>query len=67
MFVDKEEIVHLIFCAAEFFEYTDVFAGTPGSVDGDFEAGGLVEEERKFGEDWFCVFSNCGFKGFVRG
>jgi len=67
VFVDKEEVVHLVLCAAKFFEHTDVFAGAPDGVNGDFEASGLVEEDREFGEDWFCVFSNCGFKGFVGG
>jgi hypothetical protein len=67
MLVDQEEILHLILCAAELFEHTDVLAGPPGGVDGDIKAGSLVEEEREFGEDWFRVFSDGVFQDIVRG
>jgi hypothetical protein len=67
MFVDQEEILHLILCATELFEHTDVFAGAPGGVNGDIKARSLVEKEREFGEDWFRVFSDGVFQGIVWG
>jgi hypothetical protein len=65
MFIHNVKIIDMILCGTKLFQHTDVFAGSPGGVDGNVKGEGFIEEEREFREDWFGMFLDGGFQVVV--
>jgi len=65
VFIHDVKIIDMVLCGAELFQDTDVFAGSPGGVDGDVECVGFAEEKGEFREDGFRVFLDGRFQMFV--
>jgi hypothetical protein len=66
MFIHNVEIIDMILCGTKLFQHTDVFAGSPGGVNGNVKCEGFVEEEREFRKDGFGMFLDGGFQVVVR-
>jgi hypothetical protein len=66
VFVHNVKIIDVILRGTKLFQYTDIFTGSPGGVDGDVKGVGFVEEEGEFREDGFGMFLDGRFQMVVR-